>query len=191
MKGYNTDGQGFRRAIKESFGLSVAGLSVFVIGTGGAGRAVAITCATDRAGMIALTDVETAGLKRVAQEIRRIRRSSKVEVIPQGRAAWIEACRNADLVVQATPVGMKKDAGSLLPSRAFHKGQMVFDLVYMYPATALMRAARRAGAEVANGLGMLTHQGAASFEIWTGKRPPVKVMRKALEKAVYGKKHNQ
>jgi shikimate dehydrogenase len=188
MKGYNTDGQGFRCAIKEAFGLSLAGLSVFVIGAGGAGRAVAITCATNRAGSIALTDVESSRAGRVAREIRATGYSGDIRLVPDKQEAWIAACRNSELVVHATPIGMKKGDKSLLPTRAFHRGQMVFDLVYMYPETALMRTARKAGARVANGLGMLMHQGAASFEIWTGKKPPVKLMRKALEKMVYGKK---
>jgi shikimate dehydrogenase len=187
MKGYNTDGQGFRRAIKEAFGLSLAGLSVFVIGAGGAGRAVAITCATNRAGSIALSDADLSRARRVAREIRATGYSGDIRLVPDKQDAWIAACRNAELVVHATPIGMKKGDKSLLPARAFHRGQMVFDLVYMYPETALMRTARKAGARVANGLGMLMHQGAASFEIWTGRKPPVKLMRKALERAVYGK----
>ena len=64
---------------------------------------------------------------------------------------------------------------------------MAFDLVYMYPETVFMAAARAAGARTANGLGMLLHQGARSLSIWTGKEPPVDVMRKALEREVYGK----
>jgi shikimate dehydrogenase len=55
----------------------------------------------------------------------------------------------------------------------------------MYPQTAIMRAAAAGGARVANGLGMLLHQGARAFEIWTGQKPPVDAMRAALEKVVY------
>ena len=92
-----------------------------------------------------------------------------------------------DLIVQATPVGMRKgDAPPLLEASAFRAGQMVFDLVYTAPETEFMRQARAGGALAANGLGMLLHQGAAAFSIWTGKESPVSVMRKALEKAVYG-----
>ena len=187
MKGHNTDGHGFCRAIKDSFGSSLAGMSVFVLGTGGAGRALAITCAVNRAGVVAITDVDTSRGRRVAKEIRTIAPMCEVKLIPPDKWAWIEACGNADLIVQATPVGMKKGDKSLLPSASFRRGQLVFDLVYMYPETAFMKAARKAGAKVANGLGMLMHQGAVSFEIWTGKKPPIVVMRKVLEKAVYGK----
>ena len=73
-----------------------------------------------------------------------------------------------------------------LPAAAFRSGQRVFDLIYMYPETAFLTTAREAGADIANGLGMLLHQGARAFEIWTGTSPSVPAMRNALEDAVYG-----
>jgi len=97
----------------------------------------------------------------------------------------VEQCRKADLVIQASPVGMKKDDSSLLPKEAFREGQRVFDLIYMYPETAFLSTAKSAGAQIANGLGMLLHQGAKAFEIWTEIQPDVAAMRDALEKAVY------
>jgi shikimate dehydrogenase len=81
---------------------------------------------------------------------------------------------------------MKKDDPSLLPPEAFRKGQCVFDLIYMYPETTLLRVAKEQGAQIANGLGMLLHQGAKAFEIWTGIQPDTTAMRIALEAAVYG-----
>ncbi|MBN1270141.1 MAG: shikimate dehydrogenase, partial [Kiritimatiellae bacterium] len=65
--------------------------------------------------------------------------------------------------------------------------QFAFDLIYMFPETDFMVKASEAGAKVANGLGMLLHQGARAFELWTGRDAPVKVMRKVLEKEVYEK----
>ena len=61
------------------------------------------------------------------------------------------------------------------------------DLIYMFPETPVMQVARERGARVSNGLGMLLHQGARSFAIWTGVEPPVDVMRRVLEAGVYGK----
>jgi shikimate dehydrogenase len=81
---------------------------------------------------------------------------------------------------------MKPGDPSPLPSEAFRAGAMAFDLIYNLPETPFMRAARGGGADASNGLGMLLHQGARSFEIWTGVMPPVDAMRAALEKAVYG-----
>jgi shikimate dehydrogenase len=97
----------------------------------------------------------------------------------------VKVCCEADLVIQASPVGMKKEDASLLPPEAFREGQRAFDLIYMYPETAFLSAAKASGAQIANGLGMLLHQGAKAFEIWTGIKPSVEAMRSALEKAVY------
>lgn len=185
MRGHNTDGYGFLTAAREAFGAGPAGHSVFVLGTGGAGRAVAITCAVEGVSRIAVADLDPTRAEKVAAEISRLAPGMTIEIIPSDQRAWEKAARTADLVVQATPVGMKPDDKSLLSPDGFHAAQMVFDLVYMYPETAFMKAARQAGARAANGLGMLLHQGAKAFSIWTGGEPDVEVMRKALEREVY------
>lgn len=181
MRGHNTDGTGFLTAIQESFGTGIAGLDVFVLGTGGAGRAVAITCAKAGAGSVTLADADKSRTKRVAAEISAAS-ACRVEIC-EGDIR--EASLDAGLVIQATPVGMKPDERPLLSSEAFRKGQLVYDLIYMYPQTAFMQAAASAGAKSANGLNMLLHQGAAAFKIWTSVNPDINAMRRALEDSVY------
>lgn len=185
--GHNTDGYGFLKALEEAFGRTAGGDAVFVLGCGGAGRAVALMAALDGAHRIALADTDAARVAGLAADIARI--APQVDVFTcSDSAAQIPACRAADLVIQASPVGMKKEDPSLLPPQAFRPGQRVFDLIYMYPQTAFLRTAAGAGAQAANGLGMLLHQGARAFEIWTGIRPDVPAMRRALEQAVYDRK---
>lgn len=186
MVGHNTDGEGFLKAVEEAFGSGVAGKSVFILGAGGAGRAVALACAGAGITSLALADVDRERSKKVAVEVETKFFVENVKVVAAARDQ-IAAAREADLVVQATPVGMKAGETSLLPREAFRSGQLVFDLIYMFPETGFMKAAKEAGAQVANGLGMLLYQGVRAFEIWTGAKPPADVMRKALEKAVYGK----
>jgi len=187
LKGHSTDGKGFLIAIKEAFNTSIKGKSIFVLGSGGAGRAVAITCAVEKAAEITVTDLDVKRAKQVAREIAKLAPTTRVRWLPADRDVWSAECRKADLVIQATPIGMKKDDKSLLPPSAFRKGQMAFDLIYMYPETTFIKAARKGGAQAVNGLGMLLHQGAISFSIWTGVNPPVKIMRRALENRVYGR----
>jgi shikimate dehydrogenase len=184
MTGHNTDGYGFLKALEEAFGKTVAGDRVFVLGCGGAGRAVALMAALNGAQSLTLADVDAVRVENLAAEISRIVPQVEISKCLQ-KQAQIESCRKADLVIQASPVGMKKDDQSLLPPEAFRKGQRVFDLIYMYPETAFLSAAKSADAQIANGLGMLLHQGAKAFEIWTGINPSVAAMREALEKAVY------
>lgn len=183
MRGHSTDGQGFLTAIKEAFGTSVAGLKVFTLGTGGAGRSVAITCAAAGCTSVTLADLDAARTEAVAAEIRELAPACDVTICTSNLDA---ECRNSDLIIQATPVGMKPDDRPLLKSDAFRKGQLVYDLIYMYPETSIMKEAASAGARCANGLSMLLHQGAVAFKIWTGINPDVTAMRKALETSVYG-----
>ena len=185
--GHNTDGRGFVKAIREEFGTALKGLDVLVVGSGGAGRAVAINCIRESAANVTITDVDDMKVHKLVAEI--------VEKLPGGKVARVNAnsgelldiSRSSDLIIHCTPLGMKPKDKSVFSSKYFKKGQMVFDLIYMHPRTVFMKQAQAAGAMTANGLGMLLHQGVLAFEIWTGRKPPVAVMRKALEKAVYGR----
>lgn len=182
--GHNTDGYGFLKALEEAFGKAAEGDHVFVLGCGGAGRAVALMAALDGARSLTLADVDVARVASFEKEIHRI--APQVEIFQTlEKKEQIKACHEADLVIQASPVGMKREDASLLPEEAFRKGQRVFDLIYMYPETAFLSTAKAAGAQIANGLGMLLHQGAKAFEIWTGIKPNTEAMRCALERAVY------
>jgi shikimate dehydrogenase len=185
MVGHNTDGYGFLKALDEAFGKTVKEDTVFVLGCGGAGRAVALMAAKEGAKALVLADIDAARIQRLEDEIKTL---APGVTITQSldKASNIELCRECALVVQASPVGMKMTDPSLLPPEAFRAGQRAFDLVYMYPETAILTTAREAGAQIANGLGMLLHQGARAFEIWTGVKPSIPAMRKALESAVYG-----
>lgn len=185
VRGHNTDGAGFLRALREAFGLQPRGMNVCLLGCGGAGRAVAVTCAREGAARLSLADLDPSRPERLAGELERTCPGLRAHPLPPDKGVWCAAAREADLVVQATPVGMRRDDPELLPVEAFRAGQTVFDLVYIYPRTAFMDAAATAGARVANGLGMLVHQGARAFQIWTGNDPDVSAMRAALEKAVY------
>jgi shikimate dehydrogenase len=183
--GHTTDGTGFLRALQEAFGRTVRGDTVFFLGCGGAGRTAALAAAREGARRLLLSDLDAVRVEKLQEDLAALAPETETETVPANETAAY--CRTADLVVQASPVGMKPDDPELLPAEAFREGQRVLDLIYMHPETALMRTARRAGAEVANGLGMLLHQGARSFEIWTGREPDTAAMRAALETAVYGR----
>jgi len=186
LRGHSTDGYGFLKAVDEAFGESVKGRAAFVLGTGGAGRAIAITLAVNEVSRLVLADIDSERASRVAAEIDELAPGVEVQVAgsSNGYSAMVREC---DLVVQATPIGMKPGDVSLLDADCFGEGQMAFDMIYMFPETVFMKAAAQAGARTANGLGMLLHQGARAFDIWTGTKPPVETMRAALARAVYGK----
>jgi shikimate dehydrogenase len=185
FQGFNTDGQGILRALRESFDLQLRGCDVFILGCGGAGRAVALMCAVEGASQIRLADRTPARALRVAEEIRLL--APQISVSTSTLTDAPQACHSAQLAIQATSVGLKPGDPSLLPSSAFHRGQWAYDLIYHVAETPWMAAAAQAGAKTANGLGMLLHQGAESFTIWTEREAPIDVMRRALENALYNK----
>ena len=93
-----------------------------------------------------------------------------------------------DLLVNATSLGLKAD--DLVPLDpswfSLSRAGAVYDMIYRPAETPLLKAARMAGCRVANGLGMLLYQGARALELWSGRQPPIEVMREALRKNVYG-----
>ena len=182
LLGDNTDAPGFLDALKESFRATPRGQRVLVLGCGGAGRALALTCAMQGADSILVADVNLAARRRLLLALRMAAPGLPVAGLSLARAS--AAARDCDLIIQATPVGMHPGDPSLLPPGAFRKGQLVFDLIYNPAITPLLATAQAAGARTANGLGMLLHQGARAFHLWTGRKPPVPAMRAALEKAL-------
>jgi shikimate dehydrogenase len=175
LLGHNTDGYGFTKAIQEDFNLTLAGKRVVILGAGGAGRALAIQCVVEGAAKVIVanrTPGKTAGIT-----------CDSIALEPAVVAA---ALRDADLLVNATSVGLRAGDSLGLPVSAFHRKLCVYDTIYRPAETDLLRQAAVAGSRVCNGLSMLLHQGARAFEIWTGRKAPLPVMRRALRAAVYG-----
>jgi shikimate dehydrogenase len=178
--GFNTDGTGFLQSLQEDRHTTPSGQSLFIFGCGGAGRAIAITCADAGATRIVLANRSTTRMETLAAELTLLTPQVTIETTLSTPAAWAQACRTCDLIVQCSSVGLHPRDTSPLPQNAFHSRQKLYDLIYNTPATPTMIAARAAGAQTANGLGMLIHQGAASFTIWTGLQANVSAMRHAL-----------
>jgi shikimate dehydrogenase len=165
LVGYSTDGEGFVRALGDE-NVSVPGRRCVVVGAGGVARAIAQ--ALGHAG----ADVSVAARREDAAR-------SAAALAPGGAAIALDdvPVEGFDLVVNATPVGMGGEQPPIDSTR-LHAGQFVYDTVY--PAeTPLLMEARARGARAAGGLGMLVHQGALSFELWTGRAPPLDAMRAA------------
>ncbi len=153
---------------------------MLVLGCGGAGRAVALTFAAEGASAVWLANRGEERLQAVASDLRAAAYPGEVRALPPEPAAWASAAREAALVVQCTSVGLQPGTPPLLTAAAFRPGQCVYDLVYTARRTPILFEAAKAGARVANGLGMLLHQGAASFRIWTGRSADLAAMRSTL-----------
>jgi shikimate dehydrogenase len=186
LRGFNTDGYGFLRAIKEDFNLSIKGKRVLVLGAGGAGHGIAVKCALDGAAKVIVANRTLARIEPIAHEIG----GTKTEFLALKLAAEEirKVIHEVDLVVNATSVGLHEGDSLGLGADLFSPRMHVYDTIYRPAETELLRVAESAGAKVANGLSMLLHQGAKAFEIWTKRKAPLAVMRRALRAAVYGEK---
>ncbi|MGM0401968.1 MAG: shikimate dehydrogenase [Chloroflexota bacterium] len=183
LLGHNTDAGGFMRALREA-GFPPDGCTALVLGAGGAARAVvyALGGVAERVTVLNRTPRRAHDL---VEDFQR-RLPAHLAAGPLEGGVLSEAASEADLVVNATPVGMwpEEDASPWLEEVPFPPGAFCFDLIYNPRETRLMRTARTAGAGASNGLGMLVHQGAEAFERWTGREAPVKVMYAACEQVL-------
>jgi shikimate dehydrogenase len=186
--GFNTDGRGFARAIREEFSVDLRDLRVMILGAGGAARAIALECAKSRCERLVIANGTFEKGERLAEKLRNFFEGPKVfGPVPRLQAIhWEEAAfqfqiANIDLVINATPVGLNRGDPSPLSSRLLAPHLMVYDTIYSAARTPLVSAAIEAGARAANGLSMLLHQGALAFEIWFERAAPIDVMRKALK----------
>ena len=178
--GFNTDAEGVARSLREDLSLDLAGAKVFQLGTGGAGQVAALRVAAENVSELFLFDCVKAKAEAVAQEVRKRHPRVKVEIgFPKGEV---------DLLLQATPLGLKPSDPSPLEGKPFslRQAKSVYDMIYKPAETPLLAAAKAAGCRTANGMGMLLYQGAKALEIWTGQPSPVEVMRQALARNVYG-----
>jgi shikimate dehydrogenase len=121
-----------------------------------------------------------AELRSAFQEARVLGPVARLEAVEWKEAALRFQIANTDLLVNATPLGMKRSDPPLLSASVLAPHLMIYDTVYTPARTALLQAAAEAGARGANGLSMLLHQGALAFEIWFERDAPLDVMRTAL-----------
>ncbi len=186
LYGDNTDGKGYLRALKEA-GFDPAGKTVLFLGAGGAARAVAVQLMLAGAGKLVFANRTAARASELSRFVAE-KTGARVELVTwpdrTGDKLPARVLAEADLVVQATSLGMSPNLGETVPLsfEAFRPGQVASDLVYNPVETLFLKKAVQAGAAAVSGLGMLLHQGALAFELWTGVPAPLEAMREALQK---------
>lgn len=177
LVGHNTDGEGFVASLRREARFEPAGRRCVVVGAGGAARAVVSALAAAGAEAVVVVARTRAAARRAA---------ALGEVA--GRPGTMADVRGADLVVDATPVGMTgtdtAGAPPVVDPELLGPGQLVVDLVYDPEITPLLSAAMARGASVLGGLGMLVHQAAIQLRLWTGLDPPVDAMWAAVDSAL-------
>jgi shikimate dehydrogenase len=187
LLGFNTDGKGFARAIRDEFVVDLRDLRVMVLGAGGAARAIARQCAKENCERLVIANRTFEKAKELVDELQKFFMGPRVlgPVARLQAIAWEESSfrfqiGHIDLVVNATPLGLNRADPPPIPARLLAPHLMIYDTLYSDNGTPFVSAAVEAGARGANGLSMLLHQGARSFEIWFRREAPLQVMRQAL-----------
>ena len=187
LMGFNTDVEGFITSLSQDADYRLRNRKVVLLGAGGVARAVMFALLNEE---VTSVTVFNRSLERGRTLVRSFARSAGK--IPLAAPPWTEletssALQDCDLLVNCTSIGMRysaTEAESPLSADLIPKDALVYDLVYNPEETPFLKEAKKAGAETLGGLSMLVHQGAASFELWTGKNAPVDIMLRSAREAL-------
>ena len=165
-EGFNTDGYGLATAVRETLGLSLAGMHVVLLGAGGAARGAAVECLQQRCASLWIANRTAENLEKLLAIVRPLARGTALHgFAPEKIPAEIPV---GALVVNATSSGLRADEPAPIALAALPRPAAVYDMIYNPPQTRLLRDAAALGLPHANGLSMLVHQGAKALEIWSG-----------------------
>ena len=182
LSGYNTDAEGFLHVLSEH-GIEPQGKNIVMLGAGGAARAIGFALASRGASLTILNRTPDAAVNCAADISGAT--GQPVKALEMTRANIASVLEGAGLLVNATSVGMLPDAGATPVDRDLLGPHLtVVDIVYNPCQSKLLKEAGKAGAKTINGLEMLVWQGALAFEKWTGRQPPLDVMRRAASAAL-------
>jgi len=175
LKARNTDADGAKKSLIDA-GCELSGKKVLILGSGGVSRALCFILA-EEVGQIVLTDIVEDIAINLAKEVKE-KTGANIEGKISNEATLIEEIKKADILINATPLGMfpKMDA-SPIAKELLHSDLFVFDVIYNPLETKLMKEAAEKGCKTLGGLDMLVNQGVLAFEWFTGKSPNSKLMK--------------
>ncbi|MDO4624908.1 MAG: shikimate dehydrogenase [Enterococcus hirae] len=186
--GYNTDGMGFVRSVNET-GHPIKNQKIVVLGAGGAAKAIVVQMALEGAQEITIYKRLNATFLPLKEYLVKVSEKTGCPIRLHDYADESQLALDlsqANLLINATDIGMgsKKDQLPIADVKLLHSQLAVFDLIYSPSETRLIQEAKKMGIKAYNGLGMLIHQGAIAFELWTHREMPVQNIREQLEQEV-------
>jgi len=180
LKGYSTDGCGFLRPLtRQEGGFILEGKTVFVLGAGGSAYAITGALVNEKVSRIFVcnrTEEKAIFLKKHLLEKLGFK---DVEVVPIEERNNEKYWKETELVVNTTSVGMKEGDPLIISEKNLERNKFIYDIVYNRK-TELLKVAEKNRIPRLDGLSMLIYQGAASFELWTGKKAPIEVMKNSV-----------
>lgn len=191
LAGFNTDGYGFIKSLREEAGFQPENKRAMIIGAGGAARAVSLVLLQEKIELLAIANRTVGRAESLADSLRKYASNeginAEIIVLPCQGLEFSKTVKGCHLIVNCTSLGMKhtdEEGISPLTGDLIPRGALVYDLVYNPLITPLMRIAKEAGAYTLGGLHMLVYQGAASFKLWVGREAPVDIMLSAAKQAL-------
>ncbi|OEH84650.1 shikimate dehydrogenase [Desulfuribacillus stibiiarsenatis] len=176
LTGYNTDGQGYVMSLEEELNVNVQDLDIVILGAGGAARGIIFSLLEKNARNIALYNRNKERAEKLVAEFDK-EQASKIMVIHD-----LEQLHKYHLIINTTPSGMYPNVNETPIDIAYvSPSHLVSDIVYNPLMTKFLKQAQTKGATIHHGLGMFIYQGAIAFELWTGQKPPVQEMYKAVQ----------
>jgi shikimate dehydrogenase len=195
LVGFNTDAHGFIEALYQEGHFEPQGKRVVILGSGGVARAVCFALVQQKVNSLTIVNRTLVRAEALADSLSSYIAESgletKVAALPWQSSTSGESFANCQLIVNCTTIGMKyssQEGQSPLSLEVIPGDVLVYDLVYNPYPTPLLQLAQRAGANTLGGLAMLVYQGAASFELWTGRKAPVDIMFDKARKALLGER---
>jgi len=186
--GTNTDVEGFCRALQREGGFQIQAKHCVVLGAGGAARAAVYGLARGKAASVVVVNRSLERAMKLVSDFQPLFKKTDLRAVKSTSENVIASIRGAQLVVNATSLGMKKgDPEVLKPAwipAAGKQPKLFYDLIYRPAETSFLKQARKKKHRTLNGMMMLVYQGAKAFECWTGKKAPEARMRQALESAL-------
>jgi shikimate dehydrogenase len=174
-QGFNTDYTGFKRAYRRVMGDATPG-TVCLIGTGGVGKAVAFGLLDLGAEVIRCIDLDLSKAEALAEALRRVAGTTRIEVTTDA----MQAAKDADGIVNCTPLGMVGIGGSPLPRSAMEGAAWAFDAVYTPVDTLFLTDAAAAGLRIISGYELFFGQGVDAWDIFTGVALDQAALRQAI-----------
>jgi shikimate dehydrogenase len=181
LEGFNTDGEGFLQHLRQDLKFDPQDKTIAILGAGGAARAISVYLSQNKPRLIAIYDIDKTKAEMLVKHLKENFKNVELKLANSIAQLNIGDCH---LLINATPIGMKDSAPCIVDEKLLHNNLLVYDLIYNPPQTKLLAQAKKVGAKVSNGLGMLLYQGMLSFKIWIGQDAPLKIMRQALEKGL-------
>lgn len=184
LKGYNTDGHGCLRSLREEGGVKIAGETFFVFGAGGAARAVCFALAQSGAGRVYICSRSSA-CEELSLRVNRSCPGVCASVRAADTAAVQNAVQSAGAVLNLSGLGMPPDLNATPCDKAWLlPPKLCYDAAYQPVKTRFLLEAEAQGCRILNGLGMVIYQGALQAELWTSAPDPAKLMRASALRAI-------